>query len=102
SGKDLLIHLAIPLGFYVYLIPFIASPVSEKIYVYEHNGVGHELFMLIRGVWIPISGTLYIVLSLFALRRHQRRIVNQFSSIDNINLKWLQYLIIWLAVIWVF
>lgn len=100
--RDILIHFSIPLAFYLYLIPFLIQPAEQKIFVYENRGIGYESFMMIRSVWIPISGILYIILSAHALRRHRRRIVDEFSSVEKVNLEWLLYLIIWLAVIWAF
>jgi AraC-like DNA-binding protein len=100
-ATHLAIHFALPLAFYVYLIPFILLPAGDKIFVYDHRGIGYETFLLIRAFCIPISGVLYILLSLSTLRRHRRAIVEQFSSVDQINLAWLQYLILWIAAIWV-
>jgi hypothetical protein len=101
SGKHLLMHLALPLAFYLYLIPFISLPAGEKIFVYENEGLGYETFLLIRAASTPTSGVVYILLSLSALRRHRRAIVQQFSTIDKVNLAWLQNFIIGLATIWV-
>lgn len=102
NWRHWLIHLSVPAAFYVYLIPFITRPSTEKIFVYEHAGVGYETFLMIRGFCIPVSGIIYILLSLFTLRKHQMTIVQQFSSLDKVNLVWLRNLIIWLAVIWMF
>ncbi|HEY0741663.1 MAG TPA: helix-turn-helix domain-containing protein [Chryseosolibacter sp.] len=107
TGKSMrwqhwLTHLAVPLLFYLYLIPFLSRPASEKMFVYEHEGVGYESFLFIRGIFIPVSGILYIALSLFALRQHRLKIVEEFSSLDKIDLTWLRNLILWLSVIWVF
>jgi AraC-like DNA-binding protein len=98
--KQTLIHLALPLACYVYLIPFIMSPVKEKTFVYANQGVGYETFMAIRAVSIPLSGILYVALSLIRLQIHRRTILQQFSSIEKVNLIWLQYLIFWLGGIW--
>jgi AraC-like DNA-binding protein len=100
GARHLLIHLALPLAFYLYLIPFISLPAAEKIFVYENEGIGYETFLQIRAPLIPASGVVYILLSLFALRRHRRAIVEHFSSVDKVNLAWLQNLIIGLSVIW--
>ena len=102
SGHTLFIHLGLPLAFYLYLLPFILLPAHQKIFVYENAGVGYETFLLIRAVCIPVSGVFYIVLSSYILRQHRRAIVEQFSSVDKVNLRWLQNLIIGLSVIWVF
>jgi len=86
----------------IYLIPFFSLPTTEKIYVFQHQGVGYEVFNAVRSIATTSSGILYVTLSTIALRRHRRSILQQFSSTDRINLRWLQYLIYWLAGIWIF
>jgi AraC-like DNA-binding protein len=93
-------NLAIPVVFYLYLIPFILLPVDQKVFVYQNRGVGYEPFMAIRAFWVPVSGILYVALSSFALRRHRQSIVKEFSSLEKVNLIWLQYLIVGIAIIW--
>lgn len=101
ARRHLLMHLALPVACYLYLIPFILLPASEKLFVYQHEGVGYETFLFVRALFIPTSGVVYILLSLMELRRHRKAIVEQFSSVDKVNLAWLQNLIIWLSAIWV-
>jgi AraC-like DNA-binding protein len=98
--KDLLMHFALPVAFYLYLAPFIFSPVQEKILVYENEGAGYETFLFIREVCVPLSGVGYVLASIIILRKHRSTIADHFSSVDKVNLAWLQYLIIWLATIW--
>jgi AraC-like DNA-binding protein len=83
------------------LTPFFSLPIADKIYVYEHEGVGYE--NLVTGVLIAlsISGVLYIILSFLILRRHARRIEQEFSNTERINLNWLRYLIYGTGVIWI-
>ena len=95
------LHLAVPASFYIYLIPFISLPLDQKIFVYEHEGIGYETFLAISNVCVPLSGVVYVILSSLALVRHRRSIVEEFSSTEKINLLWLQYLIIWIGAIWV-
>jgi AraC-like DNA-binding protein len=86
----------------VYMIPFLLLPLDQKILIYKNKGAGHETFNQIRTVANMISGVLYVTLSSIVLRKHRVSIANQFSSTEKINLEWLQYLIYWIAVIWVF
>jgi AraC-like DNA-binding protein len=97
-----LLHFAPAVFVFVYTIPFLLSTVEEKVYVYEHEGKGYEAFNLINNIAILLSGIIYIVLSAFVLRNHRKHIVHQFSSTEKINLQWLQYLIYWIATIWIF
>lgn len=83
------------------LIPFFSLPLADKIYVYQHDGAGYE--SLVEGVLITlsISGVVYIILSYLVLRRHSKRIEQEFSNTERINLNWLRYLIYGTAVIWI-
>lgn len=96
-----LLHFIPPIVVLLYLIPFLTLPVEQKVFVYDNKGVGYETFNLIRTIAIIISGVLYVILSSLALRKHRISIANQFSNTEKINLQWLQYLIYWIAVIWI-
>lgn len=101
TSKHWMLHFILPLSFYIYLIPFLSLPAANKMFVYENHGIGYEAFLAIRDVCIPLSGILYVLLSVLKLRRHRQAIVEQFSSVEKINLVWLQYLVIWIGAIWV-
>lgn len=96
-----LLHFMPPLAVVLYLIPFLVLPVEQKVFVYDNKGVGYETFNMIRTIAVIISGVLYVILSSLVLRKHRISIANQFSNTENINLQWLQYLIYWIAVIWI-
>lgn len=83
------------------LIPFFSLSLADKIYVYQHDGAGYE--NLVEGVLITlsVSGVVYILLSYLVLRRHSKRIEQEFSNTERINLNWLRYLIYGTAVIWI-
>ena len=99
--KDIFFHFAPAVGVLIYLIPFFALSVEEKKYIYEHEGVGYETFSKILFFITIVSGVAYITLASIVLRKHRLLITHQFSSIENINLKWLQYLVYWLGLIWI-
>jgi AraC-like DNA-binding protein len=96
-----LLHFIPPLAVFLYLIPFLVLPVEQKVFVYDNKGVGYETFNLIRTIAVIISGVLYVILSSLVLRKHRISIADQFSNTEKINLQWLQYLIYWIAVIWI-
>lgn len=100
SFKRSLLHFVPALAVVLYLIPFFLLSTAEKLYIFENKGKGYEVFSLVRIIAIYISGILYFSLSTFALRKYQRAITDQFSDIERINLRWLQYLIYWIGVIW--
>src|SRR5258706_3674360 len=86
----------------IYIIPFLALPTEQKIFVFKHNGAGYEVFNKIKLLAIIVSGVLYVMLSSIVLRKHRSSIADQFSYTEKINLQWLQYLVYGIGVIWVF
>lgn len=99
-GKYPALHFAPWLLAHTLLIPFTLLPASEKIYVYQHQGLGYENVSEIL-VWaITLSGVVYIFLALRLLRQHKRNIEQQFSNTGNISLNWLRYLIYGLGAVW--
>lgn len=85
----------------IYLIHFYLLPTSDKLYVANNNGEGYELFIIINLILIVFSGIGYILKNLFLLKKHQKNIKQEYSNIDKINLKWLQYLSYGLLLIWI-
>jgi AraC-like DNA-binding protein len=101
-SKLSLLHFVPALAVLLYLIPFFLLPTEEKISVFEHNGAGYEVFLMIRTVANLSSGVVYVILTNIVLRKHRVSILDQFSSTEKINLQWLQYLSYWIALIWIF
>jgi AraC-like DNA-binding protein len=81
---------------------FYTQSVAQKMFVYQHKGVGYEAQVLINGVVIVLSGLAYVTWSAWLLRKYNRSFFEQFSYTEKINLKWLQYLIYGIAGIWIF
>ncbi len=85
----------------IYLIPFFLKPTEHKLFVFENDGAGQEIFVIINFVLIIASGVGYIIGTLFLINSHQKNIREQFSNTDKVNLKWLQYLTYGLSGIWI-
>ena len=96
---------------YIHFVPFALAilylaifffplPTETKRAVIESEGEGHELFTILLMGSIMLSGVVYVIWSMILLRRHEKNILNQFSRVENINLRWLQFLIIGLGLIW--
>lgn len=86
---------------YFLFFDFLTSSFRNKIFVYDHDGIGYEKIMTFF-LWILIlQGVVYIILCFFKLRKHKQNIVNNFSNTDKINLNWLSYLLIGICFIWV-
>jgi AraC-like DNA-binding protein len=95
-----LLHFIPVMAEFIYLIPFMLRPASEKIAVFQNQGIGYENFNTIHSVLVPLSGIVYVTWCILVLNRHKRNILDQFSDIEKINLNWLRYLIYSLALIW--
>jgi AraC-like DNA-binding protein len=86
---------------YLLISSFLISPVDHKIFVYENKGVGYETNKSIL-VWaIILSGIIYVILSLHILANHKRKLRDEFSYAEKINLAWLRYLIYGIGGIWI-
>jgi AraC-like DNA-binding protein len=94
------IHFAAPVFMYVYLIHFFLLPADEKIAIVNSGGAGYEVFNALKVILIIFSGIGYITFSQIVLFKHRKNIREQFSTLDKINLKWLQYLIAGIGFIW--
>jgi len=75
-------------------------PNEEKIRVFKNNGEGYETFQFVVLISVFLSGVIYVLLSGRLLFKHKKRIRNQFSDIEKINLRWLQFLTGGLGVVW--
>jgi len=102
KSKGLLaLHLIPSLASYLYLASFFMRPAIEKIEVFKNQGAGYEGFMLVLSISISLSGVLYVIWSNVLLGRHKRNILNQFSDIQKVDLKWLQLLTWGMGGIWI-
>lgn len=97
-----LLHLLPALITFVYLIPFTLLPAEQKIEIFKNEGKEYATFQKIILIAVFLSGIIYVVWSSFILRNHKKRIKNQFSDIEEINLKWLQFLVYGLGTVWTF
>ncbi len=100
--RSWLVNFLLPAGVLVSAIPFLLLPAEQKIYVYQHEGEGYETFMLVFGALLSASGLLYIYFTNRLLVRHRKRILDEFSDQEKINLDWLRFLFYGMGLIWVF
>ncbi len=87
---------------YIPLYSFFVSTPAEKLAIFRNRGAGYETYMNIMLWAIIASGILYVTASLLLLRKYRYALNNQFSNTEKINLAWLRYLVIGVAVIWLF
>jgi AraC-like DNA-binding protein len=83
------------------LTPYFLLPPAEKIEVYKQNGAGFEVYMKTVLIALTISGFVYVFLSFHQLQQYRKRIAEEFSNTEKINLNWLRYLIYGILAIWV-
>ena len=95
-----LFHFLPTLICYIYLIEFFTMPADRKIEIMANKGEGFETFILINFLAIILSGISYVIATLLLLRIHSKKIKDNFSDIEKINLKWLQYLTYGIGIIW--
>jgi len=55
---------------------------------------------LVRSYTILISGPLYVILSLFMLRKYRKNIAENFSYTEQISLNWLRYVVLGFGFVW--
>lgn len=93
-------HLTPALLTLIYLIPFMLLPAEQKIDVFKNEGKGYEVFLQVILIATFLSGIVYVTWSSLVLRKHKKRIREEFSDIEEITLKWLQFLTYGLGVLW--
>ena len=100
SPRKIFLHL-IPFFVLVLLaVPFYQMTGQEKIEVYQQAGKGFEWYMTIQTSIFMFFGFAYSIASILEIRRCRRDLLNSFSNIDKKMLRWLEYLAIGLAIIW--
>lgn len=86
---------------FISIIPFLLLEQEEKIAVYQNEGQGYETLLDVILLGIILSGITYTILSFRALKKYKKRVMDNLSYIEKINLQWLHRLIIGLSFIWV-
>lgn len=93
----------------IHLVPFLISvilfshfyflPGPVKVAIFKNQGKGFETQMAINFTAIILIGLVYLTLSALKLTRHKRSIKSRFSYSEKINLKWLQYILAGMTII---
>lgn len=96
----LALHFLPVAAMYLYLINFFILPAEEKIRIYRSMGAGYEIYNTVRSYATAFSGIFYVTWTALLLRKHQRRIREQFSDLEKISLEWLRFLTIGMGIIW--
>jgi AraC-like DNA-binding protein len=96
------IHFLPALISYASLTRFYFLPADEKISVFQNKGAGYETYLAINIAAIIASGVLYVVLTALLHQKHRKKILQEFSNTEKVNLNWILYLMIGIALIWIF
>jgi AraC-like DNA-binding protein len=101
KSKTWLLHFVLPVLMIFTLLPIMLMPENERIMLYRNNGKGFEDFLLFDwAIPLSISGIIYIVITNNLLYKHKKRILNQFSNQEKINLNWLRFLFYGMGLTW--
>jgi AraC-like DNA-binding protein len=87
--------------FFIAFMPFFALTNDEKIAVYLREGLEYSRLMTFLYIAIILSGFIYTIYTLWLLYKHKKKVVQQFSATEKVNLNWLRYLIYGSSIIWV-
>lgn len=95
SMKTMLIHLSI---YPIYVLLFFVFQETNEIEIKALNGFlsfsqNPNIWTQYYAIPLAISGLLYFFWDLALLRKHKRTIVNLFSFDEQINLRWLNYVV---------
>jgi len=101
KSKKWLLHFVFPLTMVISIIPFMFLPENERIIIYKNQGRGYENIMPDWTILLTITGVFYIIITYILLYQHKKRIDNQFSNQEKINLNWLRFLFYGMLVTWI-
>ena len=101
KSKKWLLHFILPILMTFSLLPMMLLSQNDRVMLYKNNGVGFENFLLFDWtIPLSVSGIFYIVITNILLYKHKKRILNQFSNQEKINLNWLRFLFYGMGVMW--
>lgn len=95
-----LLHLIPFIALILLAIPFYRLSGAEKIEVFKQEGRGYEWYMTIQTCTFMVFGFAYSVAAIMEIRKNRRQLLNTFSNVDKKMLRWLEFLAIGLALIW--
>lgn len=102
QSKRWLLHGILPLSIIALYAPFWSLSAEQKVVVFKQEGRGYEGVMEISSLLLTSSGIFYVVATHYLLQKHRKRILNQFSNQEKINLNWLRFLFYAMGLIWFF
>ncbi|HAK80574.1 MAG TPA: AraC family transcriptional regulator [Runella sp.] len=102
QSKKWLLHGVLPLIIIAIYAPFWRLSAEQKVEVFKQEGKGYEDVLEISSLLLTSSGIFYVLATHYLLQKHRKRILNQFSNQEKINLNWLRFLFYAMGIIWFF
>lgn len=96
-----ILHFLPAIIIYIILIPFFSLSSEEKIFIYQNDGYTYKYLRSNIKILILLSGVFYVVASFISVKKYKKKIIQEYSNTDKINLNWLYYLIVGISLIWV-
>lgn len=98
---NIALHFILPI---IILSLFISYPFytyAQKLAVINSSGKGLETQIFISSTLLNISGLFYVFITFRLLNRHKKRVLDQFSYQEKINLNWLKLLFYGMGIMWI-
>ncbi|MGE8514320.1 MAG: helix-turn-helix domain-containing protein [Chryseobacterium culicis] len=99
--KTALLHGIPVLMICILLSQFLMMSPWDRLASYQNGNNGYKSLSKVIKYLMILSGIVYVVLSLLAVRKYTKGISSQYSNTEKINLNWLYYLIAGIAFIWI-
>ena len=97
-----LLHFALPVAVVIATLPIYLRSGPDKIEFYRQLQLGDAPLLLRVIDWLKYaSGLTYSVATIRHLVRHRARVMDSYSNVERVNLRWLLWLAGGAAVIWV-
>lgn len=99
--REMAFHFILPLFIVLLFIEYPFYSFEEKINVINTKAKAFKNHNLLAEVLLNISGVFYVIITYILLNRHKKRILNEFSYQEKIDLNWLRLLFYGMAIMWI-
>ncbi len=97
---DLLHFLPFVMGYGI-LFPYLLRSAEWKVDLIEHFAEQVPLPLSVGNLLMTIQGIVYLFLTIALLRRHLKRLLDFFSEIESLSLRWLRNITVITGAVWV-